>query len=249
MSTSWDQLEQRMHAVDRFVQGEMSAVEAEAFEQQMRADASLAADVAAQRELAASLATAFSPSPPPNIADLPKTGAGSGPGTGPILPGMPWLWGGGAALIGVAAAITWFATGSGTGAGSPPTDLATAYQHAVAPDEPFVPRTTDETEFAICSKIGHSVLFESDEGATFGRPGGGIADSTPMAISVPMHLGADRMLLVFDLAHKDEPAERVTTTRISDTLFKHVVVRHGLRVTELSPREKPAMLSRIRVGS
>jgi|GEM_PF-6777441 len=247
MSMSMDQLEERMHAVDRYVQGEMSPSESAAFEARMHADESLAADVAAQRDLTGSLSRAFAPSAPPVIADLPRDMPPSG-GIGRLAP--PVLWGGGAALIAAAAAITWFAVPS-TRPSSPPSDAAALYQQTFAGQDALPPRTTDDVEIAIMSKIGRSVLFDEqagDEKPAMGPIGGGIAGSSPLAVSVPAMLGNDRVLIVVDLARADEKSEQMTTVALSPTLFKHSIVRGGLRLVEVSPRPRPTILPRMRVG-
>ncbi len=245
MTDSLDHLEQRMYAVDRYVQGEMDASEVQAFEGKMAEDPSLAADVAAQRNLSLVLQLAFTPSPVPVLPPAPAAPA-EPPGGAWRVP-APLLAGGAMAAV-AAAAVVWVSIGSLGAPAAPVSSAVAAYQQAFQGKDQFKPQSTVDLEVAVCTKIGRNVQFGDVGEVQFGGLTG--AAGTPMALGVPARAGSDQLLVIIDLAPSSGPATaELTTTQIGDHLFRHALVRNGLSLVELSPRKSPSVIQKMRIGN
>lgn len=242
MTTPLDHLEQRMHAVDRYVQGEMDAAEATGFEAKMADDPSLAADVAAQRNLSSVLKRSFTPSPIPVLPPAPAEPTGGGWRLSPPLIA------GTLAIAGAAAALIWVSVATLGSPAQPTSSAAAAYQHAFEGKEKFTPQNTVDLEVAICTKIGRNVQFGEAGDVQFGSLTG--ATGSPMALGVPAKYGRDQLLIVIDLAPANAPATSdLQTTQLDENLYRHALVKNGLSLVEVSPRKTPIVIHKIRVGS
>jgi hypothetical protein len=231
-----------MHAVDRYVQGEMDAVEASGFEAKMAGDPLLAADVAAQRKLGSVLRLSFTPSPIPVLPPAPnQPPSGGWRITPPLVAGTM-------VVAAAAAAVIWVAVVSLSPSGARTSDAASAYQHAFEGREKFKPQSTVDLEVAISTKIGHNVQFGDSGDVKFGSMTG--ATGSPMALGIPAMSGDDQLLIVIDLAPANAPGSgTLQTTQLDAHLFRHALVRNGLSLVEVSPRKTPSVIHKLRVGA